>query len=128
MLAAELLAFGTGSLRARNDDPAERIHHHLWGQYGPAPNAARAVYARIGLCIGIRSWLNRIQKESFDSTNLIYGHVFRRARATLERRAGHRFSGQVAQGLEPLPERTLVASLSISAARAWSRRLPAQRR
>ena len=34
LLAGELLCFGTGTLRARNDDPVERIHDYLWSQYG----------------------------------------------------------------------------------------------
>jgi len=103
MLAAELLAFGTGSLRARNDDPAERIHHHLWGQYGRLQTRHEAVYARIRtLHRNSLLPLNRIQKESFDSTNLIYGDVFGELEQLWERRADTVFLDQVAQGLEPL--------------------------
>ena len=100
LLAGELLCFGTGTLRARNDDPVEQIHHYLWSQYGRLLTRQEVVYARIGaLHCNSLPLLYQTQKESFDSTNVIYGDAFGELEQLWERRADTMFLDQVAQGV-----------------------------
>ncbi len=100
LLAGELLCFGAGMLRARNDDPVERIHHYLWSQYGRLHTRHEIVYARIGaLHWNSLPLIYAKQKESFDSTNLIYGDAFGELEQLWERRADTAFLEQVARGV-----------------------------
>jgi hypothetical protein len=100
LLAGELLCFGTGTLRARNDDPIDRIHHYLWSQYGRLQTRHEVIHARIGAL----HW-NSLppsftkQKESYDSTNVIYGDAFGELEQLWERRADTVFLSQVAAAL-----------------------------
>jgi hypothetical protein len=101
LLAGELLSFGVGTLRARNDDPVEPIHHYLWNQFGRLHSRHEVCYARIGaLHCNSLPLLYPAQKETFDSTNLIYGDVFGELEQLWERRADTMFLDEVAQALQ----------------------------
>jgi hypothetical protein len=111
LLAGELLCFGTGTLRARNDDPVERIHDYLWSQYGRLHTRHEIVYARIR----VLHWnslplIYQTQKESFDSTNVIYGDAFGELEQLWERRADMAFLEQVTQGLQRLRGQAEIAA------------------
>jgi hypothetical protein len=111
LLAGELLCFGTGTLRARNDDPVEQIHHYLWSQYGRLQTRQESIYARIGaLHCNSLPLLYQTQKESFDSTNLIYGDAFGEVEQLWERRADTMFLDQVAQGLQRMRGQAEIAA------------------
>ena len=111
LLAGELLCFGTGTLRARNDDPVEQIHHYLWSQYGRLHTRDEVIYARIGaLHCNSLPLLYQSQKESFDSTNLIYGDVFGEVEQLWERRADTMFLDQVAQALQRMRGQAEIAA------------------
>jgi hypothetical protein len=101
LLAGELLSFGVGTLRARNDDPVEQIHQYLWSRYGRLHTRHEIVHARIGaLHWNSLPLIHQRQKESFDSTNVIYGDVFGELEQLWERRADTVFLGEVAQALQ----------------------------
>ena len=103
LLAGELLCFGTGTLRARNDDPIEKIHHYLWSRYGRLETRHEFVHARIGaLHWNSLPLIHRKQKESYDSTNVIYGDVFGEVEQLWERRADTAFLDQVTEALQGL--------------------------
>jgi hypothetical protein len=111
LLAGELLCFGTGTLRARNDDPVERIHHYLWSQYGRLHTRHEIVYARIrALHSNSLPLIYQTQKESFDSTNLIYGDAFGELEQLWERRADTAILDQVTQGLQRMCEQAEIAA------------------
>jgi len=111
MLAAELLAFGTGTLRARNDDLAERMHHYLWSHHGRIESRHETVYARIrALHWNSLLLLRRVQKESFDSTNIIYGDAFGEVEQLWDRRADTAFLELVARSLQRLAARLEFAA------------------
>ena len=111
LLAGELLCFGTGTLRARNDDPVERIHQYLWSQYGRLHTRHEIVYARIrALHWNSLPLIYQTQKESFDSTNVIYGDAFGELEQLWERRADTAFLEQVAQGLQRLRGQAEIAA------------------
>ena len=111
LLAGELLSFGTGALRARNDDPVERIHHYLWSQYGRLQTRGEVVHARIrALHCNSLPLIYQTQKESFDSTNLIYGDAFGELEQLWERRADTVFLDQVAQGLQRMRRQAEIAA------------------
>jgi hypothetical protein len=101
LLAGDLLCFGVGMLRARNDDPVERVHHYLWSQYGRLQTRHEVVHARIrALHWNSLPLIYQRQKESFDSTNLIYGDAFGELEQLWERRADTAFLEQVTQALQ----------------------------
>jgi hypothetical protein len=111
MLAGELLAFGTGTLRARNDDLAERMHHYLWSHHGRVQSRHEVVYARIrALHWNSLLLLRRIQKESFDSTNVIYGDALGEVEQLWDRRADTAFLELVVQNLQQLPRQAEIAA------------------
>ena len=111
LLAGELLCFGTGTLRARNDDPVERIHHYLWGQYGRLQTRHEVVYARIGaLHWNSLPLIHMKQKESFDSTNIIYGDAYGELEQLWERRADTVFLAQVAEALQRMHRQAEIAA------------------
>ena len=111
LLAGELLSFGTGMLRARNDDPVEQIHHYLWSQYGRLHTQQEIIHARIGAqhCNSL-PLLYQTQKESFDSTNVIYGDAFGELEQLWERRADTIFLDQVAQVLQRMRGQAEIAA------------------
>jgi hypothetical protein len=101
LLAGELLCFGTGVLRARNDDPWEPVHQLVWLKHGRLHSRHEVVYARIGAL----HWSSRPlryprQKESYDSTNLIYGDTYGELEQLWERRADTGFLEQVTEALQ----------------------------
>jgi len=111
MLAGELLAFGVGTLRARNDDPLEQIHQWLWSQHGRIETRHETAYARIGaLHWNSLPLIHKTRKESFDSTNVIYGDVLGELEQLWERRADTVFLDQVAQGLQRMDEQAEIAA------------------
>jgi hypothetical protein len=111
LLAGELLCFGTGTLRARNDDPVERIHHYLWSQYGRLHTRHEVIYARIGaLHWNSLPLIHMRQKESFDSTNVIYGDAFGELEQLWERRADTVFLAQVAEALQRMHRQAEIAA------------------
>jgi hypothetical protein len=111
LLAGDLLCFGVGMLRARNDDPLERIHHYLWCQYGRLHSRHETVYARIGaLHWSSLPLIHGKQKESFDSTNLVYGDAFGELEQLWERRADTAFLGQVAEALQRMRRQAEIAA------------------
>ena len=111
LLAGDLLCFGVGMLRARNDDPVERIHQYLWSQYGRLQSSHETVYARIGaLHWNSMPLIHGKQKESFDSTNLIYGDAYGELEQLWERRADTAFLGQVALALHRMHRHAEIAA------------------
>jgi hypothetical protein len=112
MLAAELLSFGTGMLRARNDDPGERIHQFLWSQNGRLESRHEVVYGRLRAMHRI-SLPHACQtgKESFDSTNLIYGDAFGELEQLWDRRAELDFLDRVALSLQRMSGQAEISSL-----------------
>jgi hypothetical protein len=111
MLATDLLNYGIGMLRARNDDPEERIHDYLWSQYGRLHTRHEVVHARIralhrNALIGAGS----VGKESFDSTNVIYGDAFGELQQLWDRRADTAFLEQVARSLQAMRQHNEVAA------------------
>jgi len=111
LLAGELLCFGTGMLRARNDDPAEQIHRYLWSQYGRLHTRHEIVYARIrALHWSSLPLLYKTQKESFDSTNVIYGDALGELEQLWERRADTVFLGLVAEALQRMRRQADIAA------------------
>jgi hypothetical protein len=111
LLAGELLCFGAGTLRARNDDPVERIHDYLWRQYGRLQTRHEVVYARIrALHWNSLPLIYQRQKESFDSTNLIYGDVFGELEQIWDRRADTAFLELVTQALQRMRAQAEIAA------------------
>jgi hypothetical protein len=103
LLSADVLAYGVGTLRARNDDEAERLHRSLWRRYGRIQVRNEEVYARIRALhwFTIPS-LERARKESFDSTNVLYGDVVGELQQLWDRRADIAFLDFVATSLQTL--------------------------
>ena len=111
MLAAELICFGTGMLRARHDNPAGPAQRLLWSSYGRLHTPREVVFARIH-ALHWNSWLldRRAQKEAFDSTNLIYGDAMGELEQLWERRADTVFLEQVVRHLQPLRRRAEIGA------------------
>ena len=111
LLAGELLCFGTGTLRARNDDPLEQVYHYLWRRYGRIHSRHEVIHARIrALHWNSLPLIHQRQKESFDSTNLIYGDVFGELEQLWERRADTLFLEQVTQVLQRMRAQAEIAA------------------
>jgi hypothetical protein len=111
LLSSDLLCFGVGMLRAQNDDPVERIHQYLWSQYGRLQSSHETVYARIGaLHWNSMPLIHGKQKESFDSTNLIYGDAYGELEQLWERRTDTAFLGQVALALHWMHRHAEIAA------------------
>jgi hypothetical protein len=110
LLAGELLTFGTGMLRARNDIPSDPLHQELWRRHGRIHTRHEVVYATIrALPWNTLPLLQNSRKESFDSSNLLYGDVFGELEQLWERRADTAFLDQVAQDLQHLGRHGEVA-------------------
>lgn len=101
MVAAGLLAFGAGTLRARNDNPQEPLHSYLRERYGRLQSRHEVVFGRLRtLHCRSDSELRIVEKESFDSTNLIYGDAYGEIEQLWERRADIAFLDLVAGSLQ----------------------------
>lgn len=111
LLGAELLAYGVGALRAANDNPSVRIHRHLWRQYGRLRTPHETCFARI-LALHRQSphLPGAAGKETFFSTNLIYGDTLGELEQLWERRAESGLLEQVARSLRGLRGRGEVAA------------------
>ncbi len=111
MLAAELLVFGAGTLRARNDDPQEQLHQHLWRRHGRIHTRHEVIHATIrALHRHSLPLVYQTRKESFDSTNVIYGDAFGEVEQLWDRRADTAFLEQVAQSLQPMRGQAEIAA------------------
>lgn len=111
MLAAELLVYGCGMLRANNDCPGESLHRYLWREHGRLQSKWEVASARI-VALNRHSlhWPGPAHKESYTSTNVIYGDAFGEVEQLWERRADTAFLEQVAQSLQRLRQRGEVAA------------------
>jgi hypothetical protein len=111
MLSFELLSYGIGMLRARNDDPDERIHRFLWSHYGHIRSRHEVSYACIR-ALHRNSLLpsQAIGKEAYDSTNVIYGDALGELQQLWDRRADSAFLEQVACSLQVARRRTEIAA------------------
>ena len=103
MLSAELLAYGIGTLRARNDDLQDKLHQSMWRKYGRLSSRHEISYATIrALHWASQPSKERTRKESYDSTNVIYGDVLGEIQQLWDRRADISFLDQVARSLQAL--------------------------
>jgi hypothetical protein len=111
MVSSDLLVYGVGMLRARNDDPSEPLFQRLWDLYGRLHSSRETIYARIRtLHMSSVPILAGPQKEAFDSTNLIYGDAYGELLQLWDRRADIHFLDQIAQALQGMRERAEIAS------------------
>lgn len=103
MLSCELLAYGSGMLRAANDDPQDELHRYIRQQHGRAESKHECVYARIlALHRVTRTSCPTLAKESYESTNLVYGDVLGELEQLWERRTDIAFMEAVARSLADL--------------------------
>ena len=107
MLAGELLSYGTGLLRARNDDPGNPLHRLLWRRYGRLAPKEEIIYATIRCLSGHGSGGER---EAFDSTNVIPGDALGELQQLWDRRADSLFLDRVARSLEAIGRNAFVAA------------------
>lgn len=110
MVSAELLVFGTGMLRARNDDAADPLHRYLWSQHGRITPLKEIVYANIRALHRYSDQSFGIGKESFDSTNLLLGDVLGEIEQLYDRRADTAFLDTVARTLQEFRLRPEIAA------------------
>lgn len=111
LLAGDLLSFGVGVLRARNDDPFEQIHRYLCRRFGRLQSRHEVVYARIGaLHWNSLPLIYERQKESFDSTNLIYGDALGELEQIWDRRADTAFLDLVTEVLQRMRAQAEIAA------------------
>ncbi len=111
LLAAELLTYGTGTLRARNDNLSEDIQHQLWHRSGRLETRYEVVFARILALQGDSSpQPQERRKETFDSTNVIFGDAMGEIEQLWERRADTTFLGLVALSLQRMPRHAQIAA------------------
>lgn len=108
LLSGEILTYGTGTLRARNDAPQMPLHSEIWRLYGRLNPRCEEVFAHIrALTWDSLPLLQTHEKETFDSTNVVYGDVFGEIEQLWERRADTAFLDQVAhclQRMKPHPQ------------------------
>ena len=106
MLSAEVLAYGTGTLRAANDNPAVRMHRYLWSQHGRLRTQHEHCSARF---LALNRHSLRVagpgRKESYLSTNVLYGDAYGELEQLWERRADTAFLDLVARSLQGLRRR-----------------------
>ncbi len=110
MLAAELLSFGTGVLRARNDDALDALHQYLWSEHGRIQPSDEKVYARIWALHPRPGGPLPPGKESYDSTNVIYGDTLGELEQLWDRRAESDFLDRVAASLQGLRKHGEIAA------------------
>jgi hypothetical protein len=111
MLAAELLVFGTGTLRATNDNLPENLQREIWYHHGRLETRHQTIFARIRALQGGSSLrLRGMRKETFESTNVILGDALGEIEQLWERRADTAFLGEVALSLRRLPRHAEIAA------------------
>lgn len=111
MLGCELLCFGVGMLRARNDNPRDRLHHLLWKHYGRITPKNEIVFATIRTLAAVPSPGSlESHKEAYDSTNVYYGDVLGELQQIWDRRADTNFLEQVVLSLQSFGAESGVAS------------------
>jgi hypothetical protein len=111
MVSADLLAFGTGMLRARNDDVLEPLQEKLWHRYGRLTTRHEVVFATIrALHWNSLPLFYQSQKESYDSTNLIYGDALGELEQLWDRRADTAFLDRVALSLQRMRKQPEIAA------------------
>jgi hypothetical protein len=111
MLASELLVFGTGMLRAANDNLPENIQREVWHHHGRLETRHEIVFARIRALQGSMCPRARgMRKETFESTNVILGDALGEIEQLWERRADTAFLGEVALSLRPFPRDAEIAA------------------
>jgi hypothetical protein len=110
MLSAELLVFGTGMLRARNDDPDDTLQRFLWSHHGRLVPSGETVHANIRALHRYSDQNMELGKESFDSTNLIYGDALGELEQLWDRRADVSFLQSVAETLHDFRARAELAA------------------
>lgn len=100
MVAAELLAFGTGALRPMGYSAANGWE---FAEYGRFSTPFEAVYSKIGaLCCGAGTSQVGAEKEIYCSSNIVYGDALGELEQLWERRADTDFLRQVAKHLQCL--------------------------
>ncbi len=109
LLAGELLAFGAGTLRACNDDLQEPAHRYVWAKYGRIQSRQEIVLARLR-ALHSSAGPREAGKETFESTNMIYGDALGQVEQLWERRADTDFLEQVAASLQALRLHATVIS------------------
>lgn len=110
LLSCELLAFGCGVLRAANDDPADDLHTCIRTRHGRIDSKAGRVHARI-LALHRNSGTNStVSRESYESTNLVYGDALGELEQLWERRAETDLMDCVAQSLQGLRQNGHIAA------------------
>jgi hypothetical protein len=111
LLSGELLCFGTGMLRALNDDVHEPVHRHIWTQFGRISSRHEVVYATMrALHRNSIQPQTEIGKESFESTNMIYGDAHGELLQIWDRRADTELLERLAQSLDRFRHRAEVAA------------------
>ncbi len=101
------MSYGTGLLRARNDDPGNPLHRLLWRRYGRLAPKEEVIYATIRCLSGHGSGGER---EAFDSTNVIPGDALGELQQLWDRRADSLFLDRVARSLEAIGRNAFVAA------------------
>ncbi len=102
LLAAELISFGTGLLRAANDHPADPAQARISRRYGRLESPYEFTYARIRALAWNSLPLLGSHKETFESSNVILGDALGELEQLWERRADTAFLDAVARVLQPL--------------------------
>jgi len=105
MVSAELISYGTGVLRARNDDIQDVLHREIWSRHGRLTSRHEKIYATVVMLHrrtpGQKEFIGR---ERYDSTNLIYGDALGELQQLWDRRADTQFLEQVTSNLRSLKE------------------------
>ncbi len=101
LVAGELLVFGAGMLRACNDDLQEPAHRYLWARYGRIQSRQEIVLARLH-ALHPSVTPRRAGKETYESTNVIYGDALGQLEQLWERRADTDFLDDVAASLQAI--------------------------
>lgn len=112
LLSGEVLLYGTGTLRACNDPAAPAAPACLWREHGPLQSRHELVSARIrALRPGIPGEPGPLIKESYDSTNVLYGDAYGELEQLWERRADTVFLDEVVRLLRQLAADHEVAGM-----------------
>lgn len=111
MVSAEILCFGTGTLRARNDDPGDRLHRKILEEHGRLTMKRQKVFAVIQALHGRgESPEGALGRDNYESTNVLYGDVLGELEQLWERRAELGFLDGVALGLEQFRRRAVACA------------------